>query len=194
MLYSFAGVRALTPDEERDVGSVSREADLREEAPGLIGVLGGKYTTYRAVAERVVDRVFTRLKRPSPACVTATRPLPGGDIPPMNDYFAVAEDLLAQRFPQLEPAALRSLLGTYGARHTKIFDLLDADPEAAVPIEAGLPFLVAEVEHALRHEMARDLEDVVRRRCYRAYLGNWSEEAQAAWQRAFDRALARTSS
>ena len=189
VLFAFAGVRALRPEEVEDPGRVGRDALVHEDAPGMLGVLGGKYTTYRAVAERVVDAVERRLGRGVSACRTAERVLPGGDVPPMNDYFEVAEDLLTRKYDRLEIGVLRYLLGTYGARHLEILHLLDDDPEAAAPVETGLPFTLAEVEHCLRTEWARDVDDVVRRRCYRLMLGGFDDHARAAWQRAVDRAL-----
>ena len=184
--FAFAGLRALPAEDEADVGRISRRARVREEAPGLLSVLGGKFTTYRAVAERVVDAVESRLDRPVTACTTALTPLPGGDVPPMNDYFQVAEDLLVKKYDHLEIGVLRYLLGTYGSRHLEILRLLDEDPRGAERIEPGLPFTLAEVRHAVQFEMARSLDDVVRRRCYRAYLGAWTGPAHARWEEAFE--------
>ena len=191
VLFSFAGVRTLRDGDESDPGRLSREAEIREDAPGLLGVFGGKYTAYRATAQHVTDAIERRVRGHVSTCTTRA-PLPGGDVPAMNDYFRVAEDLLAERYAGLDVDVLRYLVGTYGARHTQVLRLLDDDPDAIRRIEPGLPFTFAEVEHCVRHEFARSVEDVVRRRCYRAYLGGWTDEAQIAWERAFERALERT--
>ena len=182
VLQSFAGVRALRASHEDDAGRVPRSAEIREDAPGLIGVLGGKYTTYRAVAERVVDAAERRLRGRTTHCTTVSAPLPGGDVPPMNDYFRVAEDLLTDKYEGLDVGLLRYLVGTYGARHTRILRLLESDPTAVERIEPGLPFTMAEVEHCVRQEFARSVEDVVHRRCYRGFLGNWTAEARDRWR------------
>lgn len=188
VLFAFAGLRALRPGGERDPGQVGRDAELIEDAPGLLGVLGGKYTAYRAVAERVVDSVQRRIGHRTGRCRTAELPLPGGDAPAMNDYFAVAEDLLTKKYEHLEVGVLRALLGSYGARHLDILRILDDDPHAAARIEPEHPFIQAEVEYALRHEWARNVDDLVRRRTYRCYLGGFDEPARQAWQQALDRA------
>lgn len=188
VLFAFAGLRALRPGDENDPGQVGRNADILEDAPGMLGVLGGKYTAYRAVAERVVDTVQRRIGQKTQRCRTAELPLPGGDTPPMNDYFAVAEDLLAQKYEHLEVGVLRALLGSYGGRHLEILRILDDDPHAAERIEPAHPFIQAEVEFAVRNEWARDVDDLVRRRTYRSYLGGFDARAEAAWQRALDRA------
>jgi glycerol-3-phosphate dehydrogenase len=191
VLHAFAGVRALRNGDEDDAGSIPRGAEIREDAPGLIGVLGGKYTTYRAVAERVVDAAERRLRGRTTRCTTATTPLPGGDVPAMNDYFRVAEDLLTDKYEGLDVGLLRYLVGTYGARHTRILRLLEDDPSGVERIEPGLPFTLAEVEHCVRQEFACGVDDVVERRCYRGVLGNWTPEAQDRWQHAIDRARSR---
>jgi glycerol-3-phosphate dehydrogenase len=189
VLASFAGVRALAPSDESDVGDISRAAHVRLDAPGLMGVLGGKYTTYRAVSERVVDRAMRILERERPEpCTTATRHLPGGDIPEMNDYFAIAETLLLQKYP-LEVDSLRYLLGTYGTRHTEVLKLIEEDPVRARRIEPDLPFVWAEVVFAVHYEMAVELDDILWRRTYRGYLGPLSESAKRAWEDAFRHAL-----
>lgn len=188
VLFAFAGLRALRASSEDDPGQVGRDAEINEDAPGLLGVFGGKYTAYRAVSERVVDAALRRLGRRAAPCRTAELPLPGGDVPSMNDYFEVAEDVLAQKYEHLEVGVLRTLLGTYGARHLEILRILDDDPHAGERIEPGLPFIQAEVEFALRHEWARDLEDVLRRRTYRRYLGGLDARALEAWENAFARA------
>jgi glycerol-3-phosphate dehydrogenase len=186
VLFSFAGVRALGPDDEADPGKISREAQVFDEAPGLISILGGKYTTYRAVAERVTDRIERELGRRRTPCRTAIDPLPGGENPPMDDYFVLAERLLMKRYPGLDVELLRYLVQTYGSRHPDVLREFGDDPSDLEPIEPGLPFTPAEVRYAVRSEMARTLEDVLRRRSYRRYLGPLDESAERAWNAVFE--------
>jgi glycerol-3-phosphate dehydrogenase len=188
ILSSFVGLRTLLPGDVA-LGEVSREAQVREEAPGLVCVLGGKFTTYRAVAERAVDLITLLIDAKTKApCRTAELPLPGGDIPEMNDYFRVAEDLLV-RETKLPLPTLRYLLGTYGSRHTTILKLIREHPEWAEPLEKDLPFTVAEVVHAVRHEHALSVEDLIWRRTWRAHLGPLGEEAARRWEAALEEGL-----
>lgn len=192
VLHAFAGVRALRSIEEDDPGRVPRDAEIREDAPGLLGVLGGKYTTYRAVAERVVDAAERRIHGHTTACTTATHTLPGGDDLSMNDYFRVAEDVLIERYPGLDVEVLRYLVGTYGTRHTRILQRFEEDPSSIERIEDGLPFTRAEVEHCVAEEFARSVDDLVHRRCYRGALGGFDDGARARWTAALERACRRT--
>ena len=188
VLSSFAGLRTLLPGSA-ELGEVSREAQVREEAPGLVCVLGGKFTTYRAVAERAVDMITLLIDaKAKRACQTAELPLPGGDIPEMNDYFRVAEDLLL-RETKLPLTTLRYLLGTYGSRHTSILKLIREHPEWAEPLEKDLPFTVAEVVHAVRHEHALKLEDLIWRRTWRGYLGPLDDATSDRWEAALAEGL-----
>jgi glycerol-3-phosphate dehydrogenase len=187
VLFSFAGVRALDPRDDTSAGKVTREAMVFDDAPGLISILGGKYTTYRAVAERVTDRIQRELGLRRTACRTAEEPLPGGENPPMEDYFSVAEGILTTRYPGLEVEQLRYLVQTYGSRHAEVLREFGDDPADLAPIEPGLPFTAAEVRYAAHHEMARTLDDVLRRRCYRAFLGPLTPGAESAWNVAWER-------
>ncbi len=189
VVASFAGVRALHADSKETLGEVSRASQIHLESPGLLGVLGGKYTTYRAVSEKVVDRCLRILERSHMnEATTATQPLPGGDIPDMSAYFAMAEGILVKRY-NVEPPSLRYLLGTYGTRHDRILKLIDEDPSRAEPLESGRPFLRAELVYAVREEMATCLDDILWRRTYRGHLGPLSDEARRAWEDAFRHAV-----
>jgi glycerol-3-phosphate dehydrogenase len=185
---AFVGLRTLLPGTREEVGEISREAQVREEAPGLLCVLGGKYTTYRSVAQRAVDLACHLLGRELLPCTTASTPLPGGEIPDMNEYFRLAEDLLV-RETGLPVEILRYLLGTYGSRHGRILKLIHENPEWGEAIEPGLPFTRAELIHAVREEHAIELDDLLWRRTWRAYLGPLPEGARQRWEEIRQEAL-----
>jgi len=88
-IYSTnAGVRALVRQAGSE-SSVSRVHKIEETRPGMISVLGGKITGYRAIAEEAADAVCARLDRKA-ACRTALEPLPGGGAPPsgpLGDHY-----------------------------------------------------------------------------------------------------------
>jgi glycerol-3-phosphate dehydrogenase len=138
------------------------------------------------MAERVTDRIQRELGRRPTTCHTAIESLPGGESPPMDDYFSMAERILTTRYPGLEVELLRYLVQTYGSRHQEVLREFGDDPADLAPIEPGLPFTRAEVRYAVHAEMAQTLEDVLRRRCYRRYLGPLTLEAEDAWNSAFE--------
>ena len=74
--WTTAGVRALVLEEGSE-SDVSRMHEIATKTPGLISVIGGKLTGYRAIAEEVVDHVCVEL-RVAIRSTTAAMPLPGG--------------------------------------------------------------------------------------------------------------------
>ncbi len=173
VIAAFAGLRPLL----RADGSASsrpREHALLEPLPGLLCVLGGKYTTYRAVAEQVVDRVQSQLQRRHP-CRTAQLPLPGGDLPwGAREHWQEGrawrqEVVRLVAASSLDTPTVEHLLRTYGSRAAPIAALAGQEPAAARRLCPHLPHIEAEVRFALREEMALQLEDWFYRRSRTAY-------------------------
>ena len=92
--YTWAGVRALVRVEDVDEGKVSRKHALhdhgrRDGVPGIVSVVGGKITGYRAIAEEVGDLVARKLgHRDRGDSATHVRPLPGGHLADLQTYVA----------------------------------------------------------------------------------------------------------
>jgi len=177
----FAGMRPLlrTPGT---ASTRSREHALLEPVPGLLVVAGGKYTTYRAVAAEVVDRVTARLGCRA-ACRTTSEPLPGGDVPwgaaehwTQGPRFRAAAGAFAQQHG-LAIAIATHLLDTYGTRAEAIAALIAVDRGLATRLDARHPHVRAEVVHALRHEMALELEDWFWRRTRMAFAPDHGADA-----------------
>ena len=126
--------------------------DHREDGvTGLLTIVGVKYTTARDVAEKAVDRALTLLDKAPSASRSGRTALVGGDIESFDDFLAGATG-------DAPPDVLRHLVYTYGSAYPEI---LKGDRERIVPES---PVLAAEVRHAVREEMAWDLESIVLRR------------------------------
>lgn len=157
----FAGVRPLAadPDEERPPSSVSREDRLDCDATGLISVVGGKLTTYRAMAERIVDRVAGALpperRREVGPSRTAELPLRRDDF----DAAAFTEEL--QRRFALEPLQAEHLVCHYG-EHAETL-LAEAPESWRLPI-GGSRFCYAEIPWCWQTECPGSLCDLLERR------------------------------
>lgn len=111
-------------------------------APGLVSVVGVRYTTARATAQLASDQVCGLLGRPASAPPPA--PLAGAAFGGLSDY------------QRRHPTAVR-LVGRYGMLHTEL-------PPGAEPIAAGTDVTRAEILYAVRSEMALTLADVALRR------------------------------
>ncbi|MEX2570390.1 MAG: glycerol-3-phosphate dehydrogenase/oxidase [Gemmatimonadota bacterium] len=165
VVATWAGVRPLLAPasaEQLSESATSREHEIWRDQSGLMNIAGGKLTTYRSMAAEAVDRVAeflrTEYRETTGECFTELLPLPGAD-----DFD---EGVLRQRAQRLglSTASLEHLSGRYGSDTGTVLDLVESDPDLGSVVLAGRPYLRAEVVHAVRHEMALTLEDVLRRR------------------------------
>ncbi len=138
---------------------------MRISPAGLVTITGGKLTTYRRMSADTIDEVSRLLGRRS-RCRTKHLTLLGGE-----GFEAPAETN--------EPSLHEHLAGRYGTEANHVLDLLDADPELSEPLVPGLPYLRAEAVHAVRHEMARSVDDVLSRRTRARLLARDASTAAA---------------
>jgi len=155
VLYTTAGVRALVkrPGSESSVSRMHRVVDGEPFGPsGLISVLGGKITAYRAIAEEVTDLICRRLGVPKRPSATATTPLPGALTPPTP----------AQK--QDKGELLRHLYDLYGCDAQKVMALAEAETELHSPLSPKYKDIGAQVVYGVRNEHCVRLGDFLRRR------------------------------
>jgi len=168
------------------------EADRVE---GLVSVAGTKYTTARAVAERVVDRVIRKLKRSVVPSRTATRPLPGGSV---RDVAVTIAEARRDDDAGLPSDAMPHLVAAFGSRYRDVLELSATRPDWRSRLADDSPVVGAELVWAVRKEMAVTLSDAVIRRTPLGALGypgdapveraaaivgaelNWSDEKRRA--------------
>lgn len=143
---------------------------------GCISVAGTKYTTARAVAERVTSRVLSKLQRPPAACRTATTPLPGGTI---RDVGLAIADARREHDEGLPSDTIPHLVAAYGSRYRDVLELAADRGDWRVRIAKDCPVIGAELVRAARAEMAVTLADAVIRRTPIGALGDPGDEALA---------------
>ncbi len=151
--WTGAGVRALVRSDGSPSG-VSRMHRITSDSPGLVSVIGGKLTGYRAIAEEVVDGVCRELGRDA-ACTTATMPLPGGGP---------------------ERSGIPHLDAIYGSRAPRVL-AFEQDEQLARPLAPGYPDTLGQLVYATRHEWTARCEDFVLRR---SFLGFQPDRGDAA--------------
>ena len=143
VLSVFAGLRPLVGGgSDEDTAAVSRDHTLQVSKSGLVTLTGGKWTTYRRMAEDAVDHAVTLAG------------LDAGDSP-TKELQLHGYHLNAERHGHL---------AVHGADAQEIEAWAASDPELGAAIHPRLPTLVAEVVWAVREEMARTVEDVLSRR------------------------------
>ena len=159
VVATWAGIRPLAAAGATGApSSASREHSITESAPGLVRVTGGKLTTYRAMAAEVVDTAERALgQAPSPAR-TATLALAGGDMRDPDEEIARAINAIG------DEAIARRLVSAYGTAWHGVWSLTEADPALGGFLQPGFPYVHAELLHAITHEQAATLGDLLIRR------------------------------
>ncbi len=159
---TFAGLRPLVAGNADSTAKLSREHLVIETAPGMVVVAGGKYTTYRVMAEDTVDAALTSMGKQAGPCITREVPIIGVD-----GYKAAfnRRELTAER-TGLHVARIEHLLRRFGALSEAVLALLEEDPSLGEPIPGADDYLKAEVVYAAREEGAMHIEDVLVRRTH----------------------------
>jgi|YelNatPaOPRAMG01_1025707.scaffolds.fasta_scaffold00016_55 glycerol-3-phosphate dehydrogenase len=178
--FYHAGLLPMRPNRSasHEVTLIKRHRIVDHEKihslPGLISLIGVKYTTARAVAEEVTNLAFRKLGRKSPPCQTADTPLTGGE---MESFSGFEKSELPRLTRYVSPELASTLLHNYGTRFLRLLTYFETSPHWAEPVGQGLPVVKAQILHAVREEMAQKLSDVVFRRTDLAMFGSPAPEA-----------------
>ncbi|HEY5649272.1 MAG TPA: glycerol-3-phosphate dehydrogenase, partial [Nitrospiria bacterium] len=152
VISSFAGVRPLVYSPGGHASLVSRESRITEGNSGLISITGGKYTTYRKIAEGVVNRIKRKIPEAGiSGCVTKFKPLWGGDFANLNDYIEETAYDTQKRYP-LDAGQVRHLAETYGTKLHEVLQVAGERPGLTERLHPQLPHLKAEAVYAARED------------------------------------------
>jgi glycerol-3-phosphate dehydrogenase len=175
IVSGFAGARPLVgSDDGGDTKKLARDDVIEvDPASGLISIMGGKWTTHRAMAEDTIDRVQQVLGSTRAISQTRNYVLDGGKGF-TDDYW----NKLCRQYRVPEKTA-RHLASKFGTAAEKVLALASENSALLDPILEGRPAIKAEVVHAVRHEMAATIEDVLARRIG-MQLHSWRDAIQAA--------------
>jgi glycerol-3-phosphate dehydrogenase len=151
VLSVFAGLRPLAKPEgdKKETKEISRGHKILISVSGLITIIGGKWTTYRKMAEDTIDKAAMLGGFPERACITHHMPIHGFrmDIDPYNDLLAV-----------------------YGIHKEDIINLGEEEENLSGFASEKLGIRKAQIVWAVRKEMARTVEDVLARRTRALFL------------------------
>lgn len=182
IIHSYSGVRPLMDDGRGKASEVTRDYHLETElsfgAP-LLSVFGGKITTYRRLAEEVVDRLVPHWSRAnenpaSQMAWTDTVPLPGGDI--FNGDFNEFLKEQTERYDWLPAPIVRRYARAYGTRMDRLL-------EGAVNMNSlgrhfGDDLYQAEIDYLIKTEWAKTADDILWRRSKRGLHISGNTKAQ----------------
>jgi glycerol-3-phosphate dehydrogenase len=143
ILSVFTGIRPLVKTKsDANTAALSRDHTIQVSPSGLLTIAGGKWTTYRKMAEDAVSRAAALASLPERPCVTKELRVHGSPNPP----------------------EVPGPLANYGSDAAGIAGLIREQPDLAMPLHEALPICGAQIVWAARHEMARTLDDVLARR------------------------------
>ncbi len=162
---SWAGLRPLIKDPgAQNEGATSREHDIWEAPQGLVSIAGGKLTTYRVMGKQVIDvaaeKLHERHKIAKKAVVdTATLPLPGaeGSLPTRNPTSRIDDEVWAH------------LVQYYGIYAVRLAERVAQDKSLGERMVPTLPYIWAELPHAIELENCLTADDFLQRRTWLVY-------------------------
>jgi glycerol-3-phosphate dehydrogenase len=160
VVWTYSGVRPLYDDGASKAQEATRDYVIKVDGTGqngaIVNIFGGKITTYRRLAESVVEKVENALgARGAPWTAGAT--LPGGDFPVLGFDELVFQ--LGKEAPAVPEATIRRLARNYGTRARQILG-----PKGDLGRIFGADLGEKEVNYLMDQELARDAEDVLWRR------------------------------
>jgi glycerol-3-phosphate dehydrogenase len=160
IVSGFAGARPLvSAGGSRDTKKLARDHEVEVDArSGLISIMGGKWTTHRAMAEDTINAVQQSLGRAATPGVTLDHPLYGSAGYTPEFWQSLLRDY------NLPEQTARHLSQKFGTNATKVLQLTKEDSSLAAPIVSGFAPLRAEIAYCARYEMALTIEDVLMRR------------------------------
>ena len=169
VVWSYSGVRPILEDEAESAAAATRDYYLEQDADGppLLSVLGGKITTYRKLAEQVLDWIGPALGCATPAW-TAGAVLPGGDLfGPAPDSRGVLEfdrwvAALQRRLAWLPAPLVLRYARAYGTRVERLIGAASCLDDLGAEVVTGL--YEAELRYLMREEWAQTAVDVLWRR------------------------------
>lgn len=178
VLAAWSGIRPLVRDPKaKNTESLVRNHLITVSDSGLLTIAGGKWTTYRQMAEETVDECVKNFGlTPTKTTATASLRLVGGEGWNPQQYVQ-----LIQKF-NLTPEVAQHLTDNYGTRAFTVGEFLEPNPHpasatvstavatAGKPLVAPYPFLHAEIKYATRYEYATTAVDFLARRTRLAFL------------------------
>ena len=167
VLAAFAGLRPLVNRKATTSAKLSREHVVDVSASGLVTITGGKWTTYRKMAEDVVDVAAARAG------------LPRTPVADRRDAAARRDSPLTRERTGRRRAGAERRAAVYGSDAAAVAALGAHDPSLRARLHERLPYTCAQVVYAARREMARTVDDVLSRRTRAAFLDTAAARASA---------------
>ncbi|KAM7526873.1 hypothetical protein LguiA_016775 [Lonicera macranthoides] len=179
VLSAWSGIRPLATDPKaKNTESISRDHVVCEDFPGLVTITGGKWTTYRSMAEDAVDAAIKSGKlSPNYTCSTHNLRLIGGDGWDPASFTVLAQQYVRMKKTYsgkvvpgvMDTAAAKHLSRAYGTMAERVAAIAQNE-NLGKRLAHGYPFLEAEVAYCARNEYCESAVDFIARRSRLAFL------------------------
>jgi glycerol-3-phosphate dehydrogenase len=175
VVAGFAGARPLaSAGEGESTQKIARDDVIEIDAKsGLISIMGGKWTTHRAMAEDTINAVQNALGVPVSESPTRTHVLHGGE-----GFTSDLWEKLIRIYP-LSKETAHHLAAKFGTAAWNVLELTRTNSNLAQPLIPGSAQIQAEVVYAVREELAANIEDIISRRIGLQYY-SWRDAIKAA--------------
>ena len=179
IVFQFSGVRPL-PVSKGDTGQISRDhsielIDKSKLHPWpILNLVGGKWTSYRALSEQVTDQVLDRLEFPRKTS-TAHLKIGGGTSYPKTDNSRDAWIQTLAESNKITSERAKTLFERYGTRASEVASYISRTGDS--PTENLEGYSVGEIKFLVENEMITRLDDLLLRRTKTAWVGKLSEES-----------------
>jgi glycerol-3-phosphate dehydrogenase len=174
ILAFYGGLRPLVEtDGSVDTYEASRRYEIQtheeEEIVGLITAMGGKYTTSRSLAQKLIELVFVKLEEEPPPSRTEEVSLYGGNV---GIYGSFLQRAIARKAPEWNQKLIEHLVRNYGSRFEDVLDYGEGPESLKLPLCESQPDIGMEIPYGIHEEMACRLSDILFRRTGIGTLGN----------------------
>ena len=175
IVYAYGGLRPLVEDQAEDVYHSSRKYEITDEKKngieGLITVEGGKFTTSRMLAEKTIDKALKILLLPKKKSISENNYLYPCNIDNFGEFVAKKQ----KQYAEFLPEQIEYLTKSYGTEIDEIFSIIRENESYKEKLNRDGENL-AQVQFAIRNEMAVTLSDIMLRRTGLALLGHPGKE------------------
>lgn len=179
VLSAWSGIRPLAMDPNaKNTESISRDHVVTEDYPGLVTITGGKWTTYRSMAEDAVNAAIRSGNlKPASECLTLNVQLIGADGWDPASFTVLAQQYVRMKRTHagkivpgvMDTCVAKHLSHAYGNRAERVAAIAQNE-NLGKRLAHGYPFLEAEVAYCARHEYCESAVDFIARRCRLAFL------------------------
>ncbi len=170
VLSAWTGLRPLVSAPDESTAKLSRSHVIHTSKSGLVTITGGKWTTYRNMAQDVVDEALKHISTSTKPCSTENIKLIGA-----QGYGEAAHKL--RNNTKLDEDIVEHLLHNYGARVSTILAIAVEMENGVKRLADNHPYIQAEVVYAVRYEMAQTVKDVLHRRTRLHFIDSKASDA-----------------